>query len=95
MRESRRCSIFRAVDQIVDDFVARYTLNVPTLDTSAKTELPRQCSCFGQGELSWLAVITKYLGCILHFSRRDGDARLRCAHEDYADCCRSNARFRW
>jgi len=32
----------RTVDQIVDDFVARYTLNVPTLDKSAMAELPRQ-----------------------------------------------------
>jgi hypothetical protein len=32
----------RTVDQIVDDFVARYTLDVPTLDKNAMAELPRQ-----------------------------------------------------
>jgi hypothetical protein len=32
----------RSVDQIVDDFVARYALNVPTLDKPAMAELPRQ-----------------------------------------------------
>lgn len=30
------------MDEIVDDFVSRYTLNVPMLDKDAKVEMPRQ-----------------------------------------------------
>ena len=32
----------RNVDEIVDDFIARYTLNVPVLDKAGIAEMPRQ-----------------------------------------------------